>query len=111
MQDLNFNKNEDHNKLLLSDLRRRFAQIKLGGGRAYNDIMEEGKALSLILKSGAIPATIQVLEERQGLKVGCLEEIAYRMKFIDKQQLIKLAEPLSKNAYGQYLLHLSQELV
>ncbi len=41
------------------------AQIKLGGGRAYNDVMEEGKTLALILKSGAIPATIQVLEERQ----------------------------------------------
>jgi len=40
------------------------AQIKLGGGRAYNDVMEEGNSLSMILKSGAIPATIQVLEER-----------------------------------------------
>jgi glucose-1-phosphate thymidylyltransferase len=46
---------------------------------------------------------IQTIEERQGLKVGCLEEIAFRMRFITKTQLSALAESLSKNSYGQYL--------
>ena len=47
---------------------------------------------------------IETIEKRQGLKVACLEEIAFRMKYIDKAQLKKLAEPLKKNGYGQYLL-------
>lgn len=47
---------------------------------------------------------VQVIEERQGLKIGCIEEIAYRMKFISKDQLIEIAKPLVKSGYGQYLL-------
>lgn len=47
---------------------------------------------------------VQVIEERQGLKIGCIEEIAFREGFIDKQQLKKLAEPLLKSGYGNYLL-------
>jgi glucose-1-phosphate thymidylyltransferase len=46
---------------------------------------------------------VQVIESRQGLKVGCIEEVAYRMKFIDKNQLLALAEPLEKSGYGIYL--------
>ena len=46
---------------------------------------------------------VQIIENRQGLKVGCPEEIAYRMKYIDKAQLLKLAEPLKKSGYGRYL--------
>ena len=49
---------------------------------------------------------VQVIEERQGLKIGCIEEVAYRMGFINADQLRKLAEPLLKSGYGQYLLHL-----
>ena len=49
---------------------------------------------------------IETIEKRQGLKVACLEEIAYFMKYIDKEQVKKLAEPLRKNGYGQYLLNL-----
>lgn len=49
---------------------------------------------------------VQVLEDRQGLKVGCIEEVAYRKKFIDKNQLIELAKPLMKSGYGNYLMHL-----
>ncbi|MEI6489981.1 MAG: glucose-1-phosphate thymidylyltransferase RfbA [Bacteroidota bacterium] len=46
---------------------------------------------------------VQVIEERQGLSVGCIEEIAYRMGYINKEQLLKLAEPLMKSGYGKYL--------
>ena len=46
---------------------------------------------------------VQIIENRQGLKGGCPEEIAYRMKYIDKAQLLKLAEPLKKSGYGRYL--------
>lgn len=46
---------------------------------------------------------VQVIEERQGLKIGCIEEIAYKMGYINKDQLLKLAEPLLKSGYGKYL--------
>ena len=49
---------------------------------------------------------IEVLEKRQGLKVSCLEEIAWRNKWINDSQLVEIAEPMSKNEYGQYLLKL-----
>jgi glucose-1-phosphate thymidylyltransferase len=49
---------------------------------------------------------VQVIEERQGLKIGCIEEIAYRKGYIDKAELKQLAEPLVKSGYGDYLLNL-----
>ncbi len=49
---------------------------------------------------------VQVIEERQGLKIGCIEEVAYQMGFIDDNQLKKLAEPLRKSGYGEYLMGL-----
>ncbi len=49
---------------------------------------------------------IQVLEERQGLKIACIEEIAYQKKYISKAQLIKLAEPLKSSDYGKYLMQI-----
>lgn len=49
---------------------------------------------------------VQVIEERQGLKIGCIEEIAFRTGFIGKEQLEKLAQPLLKSGYGNYLLQL-----
>ena len=49
---------------------------------------------------------VQVIEERQGLKIGCIEEIAYQMNFIDQKQLKEIAEPLRKSGYGEYLLGL-----
>ena len=52
---------------------------------------------------------VQVIEERQDLKIGCVEEVAYRMKFINKAQLKKLAEPLMKSGYGKYLLKIVEE--
>jgi glucose-1-phosphate thymidylyltransferase len=52
---------------------------------------------------------VQIIEERQGLKIGCIEEIAYRMGFIDAEQLERLARPLLKSGYGQYLLQILKE--
>jgi glucose-1-phosphate thymidylyltransferase len=49
---------------------------------------------------------VRVIEERQGLKIGCIEEVAFRMGFICKSQLQKLAEPLVKSGYGEYLLNI-----
>ena len=51
---------------------------------------------------------ISTIEKRQGLKIACVEEIAYRLGYIDKEQLIKLAEPLKKNSYGRYLLRVAK---
>jgi glucose-1-phosphate thymidylyltransferase len=52
---------------------------------------------------------IETIEKRQGLKVACVEEVAYRMGYIDSNQLQKLAEPLCKNGYGEYLLQIIDE--
>jgi glucose-1-phosphate thymidylyltransferase len=54
---------------------------------------------------------IQTIEHRQGLKVACIEEIAYEMGYISKEQLIELAQPLKKNQYGQYLIKRANEAV
>ena len=74
----------------------------LGRGYAW---LDTGTHESL-LDAGQFIAT---LEKRQGLKVACLEEIAYRQGWIDAAQLLHLAEPLKKNGYGQYLLRVLQE--
>ena len=52
---------------------------------------------------------VQVIEERQGLRIGCIEEVAYRMKYINKEQLKKLAAPLMKSGYGDYLMKLAEQ--
>ena len=52
---------------------------------------------------------IQAIEKRQGLKVACLEEIAYLKGYITKSQLINLAEPLLKNQYGKYLIKIADQ--
>lgn len=73
--------------------------IKLGRGNAW---LDTGTHNSLIEASNYI----KTIEERQGLKVSCLEEIAFRKGFINAAELWDLAQPLSKNEYGQYLLNL-----
>ena len=52
---------------------------------------------------------VQVIEERQGLKVGCIEEVAYRMGFITADQLRGIAQPLLKSGYGKYLLRILKQ--
>jgi glucose-1-phosphate thymidylyltransferase len=52
---------------------------------------------------------VQIIEQRQGLKIGCIEEVAWRMGFIDDSQLKKLAEPLARSGYGEYLLRLLKD--
>ena len=49
---------------------------------------------------------IQLIEQRQGLNIGCIEEIAFRKKFINAEELEKIAQPLMKSGYGQYLMRL-----
>lgn len=71
----------------------------LGRGTAW---LDTGTFESLLQAS----QFVQVIEARQGLKVGCIEEIAYRMGFINGDQLIELAKPLLKSGYGDYLLKL-----
>lgn len=71
----------------------------LGRGTAW---LDTGTFASL-MQAGQF---VQVIEERQGLKIGCIEELAYGMGFIDSNQLRKIAEPLLKSGYGQYLLNL-----
>lgn len=58
---------------------------------------------SSLLQAGQF---VQVVEDRQGLKVGCIEEVAYNMGFINKEELRTIAEPLLKSGYGQYLLNI-----
>ena len=49
---------------------------------------------------------VEVIEQRQGLKIGCIEEVAYRMGFINQTQLLEISQPLLKSGYGDYLVNL-----
>ena len=83
----------ERKQLKVKTLQRGFAWLDIG----THDSLSEASTF------------IEVIEKRQGLKVACLEEIAFKKGWIDKQQLIKLAEPMRKNAYGQYLYDLVQK--
>jgi glucose-1-phosphate thymidylyltransferase len=90
----------DLNKLFLEE--DRLKVNIMGRGMAW---LDTGTHESL-LQAGNY---IHTIETRQGLKVSCVEEIAYKRGFIDKEQLIKLAQPLLKNQYGQYLMSIANE--
>ena len=72
---------------------------KIGRGVAW---LDTGTHESLMEASGFIV----VIEKRQGLKVACVEEIAYHRGYIDAEQVARLAKPLEKNGYGRYLLNM-----
>ena len=81
--------------LLVQTLQRGFAWLDTG----THDSLSEASTF------------IEVIEKRQGLKVACLEEIAYKRGWINKEQLIALAQPMAKNDYGKYLLRRAEEYV
>jgi len=89
----------------ITDVNREY----LRRGKLKVGVLDRGTAW---LDTGTFESLIQagqfvhVIEERQGLKIGCIEEIAYRMKFIDADQLTDIAKPLVKSGYGAYLLSL-----
>ena len=78
-------------------------------GKLKVSILDKGTAwldtgtFDSLMKAGQF---VQVIEERQGLKIGAIEEIAYKMNYINKDQLHALAQPLLKSGYGEYLLHI-----
>lgn len=87
-------------------------KIYLEKGKLSVSILERGTAwLDTGTHESLMQASqfVQVIENRQGFKIGCIEEIAYRKGFIDKSQLLKIAEPLTKSGYGQYLLNVANE--
>ena len=81
------------NQLKVQTLQRGFAWLDTG----THDSLSEASTF------------IEVIEKRQGLKIACLEEIAFQKGWINKEQLIKTAQPMIKNSYGQYLMHLAGE--
>jgi glucose-1-phosphate thymidylyltransferase len=83
-------------------------QDYLDDGRLKVELMGRGYAwLDTGTHESLLEASqfIQTIENRQSLKVACLEEIAYEMGYISKEKLLELAEPLKKNQYGQYLIN------
>lgn len=80
----------------------RRGQLKVGVLKRGTAWLDTGTFNSL-MQAGTF---VQVIEQRQGLKIGCIEEVAYRMGFIGKDQLRQLAEPLTKSGYGNYLLQI-----
>ena len=97
-------------ELEITDLNRLYLEegsltVKLlGRGMAW---LDTGTHQSMLQASNFVES----IEERQGLKIACLEEIAFRKGYISKEQLLKLANPLFKNQYGQYLIKVANEKV
>lgn len=80
-------------------------------GRLKVSIMDRGTAwldtgtFDSLMQAGQF---VQVIEERQGLKIGCIEEVAFNMGYINAEQLIKVAQPLTKSGYGNYLIDIAK---
>ena len=92
----------DLNKLYLQE---GSLQVKLlGRGMAW---LDTGTHHSMLQASNFVES----IEERQGLKIACLEEISYRKGYISREQLLHLAKPLSKNQYGAYLIKIANERI
>ncbi|WP_340152757.1 glucose-1-phosphate thymidylyltransferase RfbA [uncultured Marivirga sp.] len=95
-------------ELEITDINKKYLQE----GRLKVSVLNRGTAW---LDTGTFSSLMQasefvrVIEERQGLKIGCIEEVAFRMGFIDKSQLQKLAEPLVKSGYGEYLMRIIKQ--
>ena len=97
-------------ELEITDLNRRY----LEQGQLTVEVMGRGTAwLDTGTHESLLEASnfIQILETRQGLKIACIEEIAFRLKYIDAAQLEQLAAPMRKNSYGQYLLSVLRDQV
>jgi len=95
-------------ELEITDLNRRY----LDQGTLKVEVMGRGTAwLDTGTHESLLEAStfIQIIEKRQGLKIACVEEIAYRLGYIDATQLEQLAAPMIKNGYGQYLMSVLQE--
>lgn len=92
-------------ELEITDINKKYLEL----GKLKVGVLDRGTAwldtgtFQSLMQAGQF---VQVIEERQGLKIGCIEEVAYRMGFIDAEQLKKEAQPLLKSGYGTYLEHL-----
>ncbi|WP_307143530.1 glucose-1-phosphate thymidylyltransferase RfbA [Siphonobacter sp. SORGH_AS_1065] len=92
-------------ELEITDINR----VYLEKGKLKVGVLDRGTAwldtgtFASLMQAGQF---VEVIEERQGLKIGCIEEVAYRMGFIDKAKLEEIAKPLVKSGYGKYLLNL-----
>jgi len=92
----------------ITDVNREYLRRK----ELHVGILDRGTAW---LDTGTFPSLmqagqfVQVIEERQGLKIGCIEEVAYQQGFIDDQKLQEIAQPLRKSGYGEYLLRLLED--
>jgi glucose-1-phosphate thymidylyltransferase len=95
-------------ELEITDINQRYLEMgqlqvdKLSRGTAW---LDTGTHSSLLQAS----TFVEMIEQRQGLKIACIEEVAFRMGYIDDQQLISIGSTMAKNAYGQYLLKLATE--
>lgn len=98
----------ERGELEITDINKEY----LRRGKLKVSVFDRGTAW---LDTGTIPSLmqagqfIQVIEERQGLKIGSIEEVAYRMGYIDKQQFLRLAQPLLKSGYGEYLKRIAED--
>lgn len=92
-------------ELEITDVNRKYLEL----GKLKVGVLDRGTAwldtgtFQSLMQAGQF---VQVIEERQGLKIGCIEEVAYRMGFISSQQLLLVAQPLLKSGYGKYLQQL-----